>query len=186
MGKRNIFPTRKKSISLICPKCGKVLDKWTIESHVELVSNRFAIEPEISYNYHTILLECKSDLHELASVNPIIINSKLADVVTMLIRKNYKVLSGILAAGLSESEINIYNSYGSTMMMMDLASFINRSKYWSVNNNYTLAPSTAMITIGYNNKDEDIPKYAIEDLERIVNDLPTIEELPDKSRFAYY
>lgn len=185
MSKRNIFPTRKKSISLICPKCGKVLDKWTIESHVELVSNRFAIEPEISYNCHTILLECKSDLHETASVNPIIINSKLADVVTMLIRKNYKVLSGILAAG-QESEINIYNSYGSTMMMMDLASFINRSKYWSVNNNYTLAPSTAMITIGYNNKDEDIPKEAIEDLERIVNDLPTIEELPNKSRFAYY
>ena len=184
MSKRNIFPTRKKSISLICPKCGKVLDKWTIESHVELVSNRFAIEPEISYNYHTILLECKSDLHEPVSVNPIIINSKLADVVTMLIRKNYKVLSGILAAGLSESEINIYNSYGSTMMMMDLASFINRSKYWSVNNNYTLAP--AMITIGYNNKDEDIPKEAIEDLERIVNDLPTIEELPNNSRFAYY
>ena len=181
MGKRNIFPTRKKSISLICPKCGKVLDKWTIESHVELVSNRFAIEPEISYNYHTILLECKSDLHEPVSVNPIIINSKLADVVTMLIRKNYKVLSGILAAGLSESEINIYNSYGSTMMMMDLASFINRSKYWSVNYNYT-----SMITIVYNNKDEDIPKEAIEDLERIVNDLPTIEELPDKSRFAYY
>ena len=186
MGKRNIFPTRKKSISLICPKCGKVLDKWTIESHVELVSNRFAIEPEISYNYHTILLECKSDLHELASVNPIIINSKLADVVTMLIRKNYKVLSGILAAGLSESEINIYNSYGSTMMMMDLASFINRSKYWSVNNNYTLAPSTAMITIGYNNKDEDISKEVIEDLERIVKDIPTIEELPNNSRFAYY
>ena len=186
MIKRNIFPTRKKSISLICPKCGKVLDKWTIESHVELTSNHFVVEPEISYNYHTILLECKSDLHELASVNPIIINSKLAYVVTMLIRKNYKVLSGILAAGLSESEINIYNSYGSTMMMMDLASFINRSKYWSVNNNYTLAPSTAMITICYNNKDEDIPKEAIEDLERIVNDLPTIEELPNNSRFAYY
>ena len=181
MSKRNIFPTRKKSISLIRPKCGKVLDKWTIESHVELVSSHFAIEPEISYNYHTILLECKSDLHEPASVNPIIINSKLADIVSILIRKNYKVL----AAG-QESEINIYNSYGSTMMMMDLASFINRSKYWSVNNNYTLAPSTAMITIGYNNKDEDIPKEAIEDLERIINDLPTIEELPDKSRFAYY
>ena len=163
-----------------------MLDKWAIESHVELTSNHFVVEPEISYNYHTILLECKSDLHEPASVNPIIINSKLADIVTMLIRKNYKVLSGILAAGLSESEINIYNSYGSTMMMMDLASFINRSKYWSVNNNYTLAPSTAMITICYNNKDEDIPKYAIEDIERIVNDLPTIEELPDKSRFVYY
>ena len=33
---------------------------------------------------------------------------------------------------------------------------------------------------------ERISKYAIEDLERIVNDLPSIEELPDKSRFAYY
>lgn len=186
MSRRNIFPTRKKSISLICPKCGNVMDKWTIESHVELVSNHFVMEPEISFKYNNTLLECKSDSHEPVSVNPIIINSKLADVVTMLIRKNYKVLSGILAAGLSESEINIYNSYGSTMMMMDLASFMNRSKYWSVNNNYTLAPSTAMITIGYNNKDEDIPKEAIEDLERIVNDLPTIEELPNKSRFAYY
>ena len=186
MIKRNIFPTRKKSISLICPKCGKVLDKWTIESHVELVSNRFAIEPEISYNYHTILLECKSDLHELASVNPIIINSKLADVVTMLIRKNYKVLSGILAAGLSESEINIYNSYGSTMMMMSLASFMNKSKYWTVKNNFNIAPSTAVVSITYNNKDEDISKEAIEDLERIVKDIPTIEELPNNSRFAYY
>lgn len=185
MSKRNIFPTRKKSISLICPKCGKVLDKWAIESHVELVSSHFAIEPEISYNYHTILLECKSDLHETASVNPIIINSKLADVVTILIRKNYRVLSGILAAG-QESEINIYNSYGSTMMMMSLASFMNKSKYWTVKNNFNIAPSTTVISITYNNKDEDISKEAIEDLERIVKDIPTIEELPNNSRFAYY
>lgn len=185
MSRRNIFPTRKKSISLICPKCGNVIDKWTIESHVELVSNHFVMEPEISFNYNNTLLECKSDSHEPVSVNPIIINSKLANIVSILIRKNYKVLSGILAAG-QESEINIYNSYGSTMMMMSLASFMNKSKYWTVKNNFNIAPSTTVVSITYNNKDEDISKEAIEDLERIVKDIPTIEELPNNSRFAYY
>lgn len=183
MSRRNIFPTRKKSISLICPKCGNVMDKWTIESHVELVSNHFVMEPEISFKYNNTLLECKSDSHEPVSVNPIIINSKLANIVSILIRKNYKVLSGI--AG-QESEINIYNSYGSTMMMMSLASFMNKSKYWTVKNNFNIAPSTTVISITYNNKDEDISKEAIEDLERIVKDIPTIEELPNNSRFAYY
>ena len=181
MSRRNIFPTRKKSISLICPKCGNVIDKWTIESHVELISNHFVMEPEISFNYNNTLLECKSDYHEPVSVNPIIINSKLADIVSILIRKNYKVL----AAG-QESEINIYNSYGSTMMMMSLASFMNKSKYWTVKNNFNIAPSTTVISITYNNKNEDISKEAIEDLERIVKDIPTIEELPNNSRFAYY
>ena len=181
MSRRNIFPTRKKSISLICPKCGNVIDKWTIESHVELISNHFVMEPEISFNYNNTLLECKSDYHEPVSVNPIIINSKLADIVSILIRKNYKVL----AAG-KESEINIYNSYGSTMMMMSLASFMNKSKYWTVKNNFNIAPSTTVVSITYNNKDEDISKEAIEDLERIVKDIPTIEELPNNSRFAYY
>ena len=182
MSRRNIFPTRKKSISLICPKCGNVIDKWTIESHVELISNHFVMEPEISFNYNNTLLECKSDSHEPVSVNPIIINSKLADIVSILIRKKYKVLSG---AG-QESEINIYNSYGSTMMMMSLASFMNKSKYWTVKNNFNIAPSTTVVSITYNNKDEDISKEAIEDLERIVKDIPTIEELPNNSRFAYY
>lgn len=182
MSRRNIFPTRKKSISLICPKCGNVIDKWTIESHIELISNHFVMEPEISFNYNNTLLECKSDSHEPVSVNPIIINYKLAGIVSMLIRKNYKVLSG---AG-QESEINIYNSYGSTMMMMSLASFMNKSKYWTVKNNFNIAPSTTVVSITYNNKDEDISKEAIEDLERIVKDLPTIEELPNNSRFAYY
>lgn len=182
--KRAIFPIKKKSISLICPKCGEILDKWTIQSHIELTSNHFAMEPEISFNYHSILLECKSDYHEPASVNPIIINSKLANVVTMLIRKNYKIISGILAAGHSESDINIYNSYGSTIMMMSLALFMNKSNYWTIKNNFNIAPSTAVVSITYNNKDEYITKEAIKDLERIVGDIPVIEELPNEFRFA--